>query len=246
MEDAPRVSPRLLFLGENPEPETASSKGPSAFPLTLLRLSPFYANIPIMENNFCQPDDTETIHQVLAGDVKAFERLLEKYQNLVTRIVKKHVPQDQVKDLTQETFIRTYQSLPTFEGGRNFQHWISTIAIRACYDFWRKHGRSREISMDSLDDGHRLWLEAALSDKSSQAFQERGREKEAGEILNWALGKLSAEDRIVLELVYLKGHSVKEAARLLGWSIAKVKVQSFRSRRKLHKLLSRQMEQWRS
>jgi RNA polymerase sigma-70 factor, ECF subfamily len=199
-----------------------------------------------MENDSRGPDDTEIVRQVIAGDVNAFECLLEKYQNLVTRIVIKHAPPDQVKDLTQETFTRTYQSLPTFEGGRNFQHWISTIAVRTCYDFWRKHGRSREISMDSLDDGHRVWLEAALSDKSSQTFQERGREKEAGETLNWALGKLSAEDRMVLELVYLEGYSVKEASRLLGWSIANVKVRSFRSRSKLHKLLSRQLGQRRN
>ena len=199
-----------------------------------------------MENDSCNCKDAEIISQVIAGDVNAFEHLLEKYQNLVLRIVKKHAPRDQVKDLTQEAFIRTYQSLPTFEGGNSFQHWVSTIAVRTCYDFWRKHGRSREISVNFLDAGHQAWLEAALFDKSSQTFHEIGREREAGEILDWALDKLSAEDRIVLELVYLEGHSVKEAARLLGWSIAKVKVRSFRSRRKLHKLLSRQMEHWRS
>jgi RNA polymerase sigma-70 factor (ECF subfamily) len=42
---------------------------------------------------------------------------------------------------------------------------------------------------------------------------------------------------MVLELVYLEGYSVKEAANLLGWSTAKVKVRSFRSRKKLHKLI---------
>jgi RNA polymerase sigma-70 factor (ECF subfamily) len=193
----------------------------------------------MMENDSCNCNDAEIISQVVAGNVNAFERLLEKYENLVMRIVKKHAPRDQVKDLTQEAFIRTFQSLPTFEGGKSFPHWVSTIAVRTCYDFWRKRGRSREISVSFLDVEHQAWLEAALFDKSSQTFQERGVEREAGEILDWALGKLSAEDRIVLELVYLEDHSVKEAARLLGWSIAKVKVRAFRSRRKLHKLLSR-------
>ena len=199
-----------------------------------------------MENDSCNCKDAEIISQVIAGNVNAFERLMERYQNLVMRIVKKHAPPDQVKDLTQEAFIRTYQSLPTFEGGDRFQHWVSTIAVRTCYDFWRKHGRSREIPVNFLDAGQQAWLEAALFDKSSQTFHEIGREREAAEILDWALGILSAEDRIVLELVYLEGHSVKEAAGLLGWSIAKVKVRSFRSRRKLHKLLNRQMEHWRS
>jgi RNA polymerase sigma-70 factor, ECF subfamily len=199
-----------------------------------------------MKNDSCGANDAEIVCQVIAGDVNAFAHLLEKYQNLVLRILKKHVPHDQVKDLTQEVFIRTYQSLPTFDNGGGFLQWISTIAVRTCYDFWRKRGRWQEIPVSFLDSEHQAWLEAALSDKSSQSFHERGREREAGEILDWALGKLSAEDRIVLELVYLEGHSVKEAALHLGWSIAKVKVRSFRSRRKLYKLLSHQMDHWRS
>ena len=96
--------------------------------------------------------------------------------------------------------------------------------------------------MSSLSEGHQGWLKEALSDKSTQSFCERGLQKEAREILNWALERLSAGDRMVLELVYLEGHSVKEAASLLGWSTANVRVRSLRSRRKLHKLLSKQMK----
>jgi RNA polymerase sigma-70 factor, ECF subfamily len=191
-----------------------------------------------MGNDFFDCNDAEIVRQVIAGNVNAFERLLEKYQNLVLSIVKKHAPRDQVKDLTQEAFIRAYQSLPTFKGGRNFQQWVSTIAVRTCYDFWRKHGRSREIPVSFLDPAHQVWLEAALSNKSSQSFHARDRQREAGEILDWALGRLSAADRMVMELVYLEGFTVKEAARLLGWSMANVKVRAFRSRKKLHKLLS--------
>jgi RNA polymerase sigma-70 factor (ECF subfamily) len=72
-----------------------------------------------MENDSCGTNDGEIVRQVIAGDVNAFEHLLEKYQNLVLRIVKKHAPHDQVKDLTQEVFIRTYQSSPFMrEAGR--------------------------------------------------------------------------------------------------------------------------------
>jgi RNA polymerase sigma-70 factor (ECF subfamily) len=94
--------------------------------------------------------------------------------------------------------------------------------------------------MSSFTEEHQVWLEEALSDESSQSYHERGLQKEAREILDWALDRLSAEDRMVLELVYLEGHSVKEAARLLGWSTANVKVRSFRSRKKLYNLLSKQ------
>jgi RNA polymerase sigma-70 factor (ECF subfamily) len=56
-------------------------------------------------------------------------------------------------------------------------------------------------------------------------------------VLKYALNKLSPEDRMVIELVYLEGLSGKEAAELLGWSLANVKVRLFRSRKKLQKLL---------
>lgn len=91
--------------------------------------------------------------------------------------------------------------------------------------------------MSVLSEKHHHWLEEVLSNKSGQSIEETGSQREAKELLDWALGKLSPEDRMVLELVYLEDLSMKEAAGLLGWSVANVKVRSFRSRRKLKKLL---------
>ena len=82
-----------------------------------------------------------------------------------------------------------------------------------------------------------------MSEKSSQIYEDTGAVKEAGEILEWALERLSPEDRMVLELVYLEGLSGKEAAAQLGWSVANVKIRSFRSRRRLEKLLKGALEE---
>jgi RNA polymerase sigma-70 factor (ECF subfamily) len=181
--------------------------------------------------------DAEVVHQVVSGDVNAFERLLKRYEAHVVRIVKKHIPFDKVEEVAQDVFVRVYQSLPNFKGDDSFKQWLSTITIRACYDFWRKHYRYREIPVSSLSEKHQVWLAKATAVRSSQSFDESDSQKEAREILDWALDRLSPEDRMVLELVYLEGYSVKEAANLLGWSTAKVKVRSFRSRKKLHKLI---------
>ena len=189
-----------------------------------------------VEERSVYPEDREIIDQIISGNVNAFEHLLKKYQNYVVGIVKRHIPYDEVKDTTQDVFLRAFQSLRTFSGRGGFQKWLSTIALRTCCDFWRKRYKFQPVSMSSLSEDHRAWLEEALSEQSTQSYQEKGAQKEAREILDWALEKLSAEDRMVLELVYLEGHSVKETAALLGWSIANVKVRSFRSRRKLLKL----------
>ena len=192
-----------------------------------------------MNNDACGPSDAEIVRQVVSGNVNAFEQLLKRYQNHVLMIIKKHLPHNQAVDTAQDVFMRAYRSLPTFKEDSSFEQWLSTIAVRSCYDFWRKRSRSREFPVSSFTEKHQVWLEEALYDKSSQSYHERGLQKEAREILDWALDRLSPEDRMVLELIYLEGHSVKEAARLLGWSTANVKVRSFRSRKKLYNLLSK-------
>jgi RNA polymerase sigma-70 factor (ECF subfamily) len=185
--------------------------------------------------------DAEIVFQVISGEVNDFEYLLKRYQSHVVRIVKKHIPFDKVEEVAQDVFVSAYKSLPTFKRDNSFKQWLSTITVRTCYDFWRKHYRSRELPMSSLSEKHQFWLEQAISNRSSQTFNKWGSQEEARELLNWALDRLSAEDRMVLELVYLEGYSIKETADLLGLSTANVKVKSFRSRKKLHKLIKKML-----
>jgi RNA polymerase sigma-70 factor (ECF subfamily) len=198
-----------------------------------------------MRNDAARSSDAEIVRQVLDGDVNAFEFVILRHRGLVLSIVKKHVPEEAIEETAQEAFVRVYQSLPTFKGTGNFSQWLSSIALRSCYDYWRKAYRSREIPISALTDKHSQWLEEVISQRPEEALDEREHQMEAREILNWALGKLSAGDRIVLELVYLEGLSVQETAELLGWSKANVKVRSFRARMKLEKLLRRVKDQGR-
>lgn len=190
-----------------------------------------------MQNAPIKSSDTEIVCRVLNGDANAFESLLIRYKDMVLKIVKKHVPYNDVEETTQDVFLRAYQSLPSFKGKSGFRQWLSSIAVRTCYDFWRKTYRSREVPMSVLTEKHQKWLEEVITEQSEQAINEKGSQNEARELLDWALERLSAEDRMVMELVYLEGLSGKEAADLLGWSVANVKVRCFRSRKKLEKIL---------
>jgi len=190
-----------------------------------------------MQNDALRSSDAEIVRQVLDGNVNAFEAVILRHRVLVLTILKKHVPEDAVEETTQEAFVRAYQSLPTFRGTGDFSHWLSSIAVRTCYDYWRKAYRSREIPLSALTEKRSQWLEQVISQRPEEALDDIAPQMEAREVLNWALGKLSAGDRMVLELVYLEGLSVQEAAELMGWSKANVKVRSFRARMKLEKLL---------
>jgi RNA polymerase sigma-70 factor, ECF subfamily len=198
-----------------------------------------------MQKEAVSPSDAEIVRQVLDGNVNAFESLILRHRVLVVTIVKKHVPADAVEETTHEAFVRAYQSLPMFKGTGEFSQWLSSIAVRTCYDHWRKVYRSREIPMSALTEKHSQWLEQVISHRAEEALDDLEPQREAREVLNWALGKLSAGDRMVLELIYLEELSVQESAELLGWSKANVKVRSFRARMKLEKLLRRVREQGR-
>lgn len=189
-----------------------------------------------MSNNL--PADAEIVRRITDGDVNAYEHLVKKYKRYVFKIVNKHIPYEQVEETAQDVFVRAYQSLPNFKKKSSFKQWLAKITVRTCYDFWRKAYRNRELPMSSLTENQKDWLGKVIAEQASQAFYEEGAQKEAAEVLNYALDRMSAEDRMVLELIYLEGLSGKEAAALLGWSVANVKIRSFRARKKLHKLLT--------
>jgi len=191
-----------------------------------------------MAHNSDKGHDSEIIRRVIDGEVDAFGHLVMKYGDYVMGIVKNHLPYSEVEETAQEVFLKAYQSLPSLKDGARFRPWLASIAVRTCYDYWRAQYRSREVPLSALTEKHREWLETVMTDNSADAFRSQGLRTEARELLDWALEKLSPEERIVLELVYLEERSVKEAAQLLGWSSANVKVRSYRARKKLHRVLS--------
>lgn len=190
------------------------------------------------DNDTLRLDDYQVVARVLEGKVHAFETLLDRHSDLVLRIVKRHVPFQDAEEVAQDVFVRIYESLPSFKGKSIFRRWLSSIAVRTCYDYWRKAYRCREVPLTELTERHQEWLEEVISGDSEEARRESDARTEAQDLLNWALAKMSPEDRMVLEMIHLEGLSVKEAADLLGWSIANVKVRAFRARKKMEKLLT--------
>jgi RNA polymerase sigma-70 factor (ECF subfamily) len=181
--------------------------------------------------------DAAIIGRVLEGDLDAFGDLMMRYEAMVVTRVKYHVPPDALEETVQEVFLKAYKSLATCRERDRFKAWLSSIAVKTCYDQLRGHYRRKETALSTLSDDHQSWLEFMLADQSREAYERQLNQKEARETLEWALSKLPPKDRMTLELVHLQGHSVKEAAQLLGWSTANVKVRAHRSRKKLKALL---------
>mgnify|MGYP001100848515 CR=1 FL=1 len=86
-------------------------------------------------------------------------------------------------------------------------------------------------------------MDRAASDRSAAFLEERESARHASALLDRALGRLSPKDRLVIEIVHIDERPVKEAAAMLGWSTANVKVRSFRARKKLRAILEEMLEE---
>jgi len=190
-------------------------------------------------------DDAAVIDRVIAGDTNAFELLMIKYEGVVLNRVRRHIPDEARQDVLQDVFIRAYRSLGTCRNKDGFGAWLASIAVRTCYDFWRKRYRCKEMAASTLTTVQKDWLDEASARQGQEDYQRRLAGKEAREVLEWALSRLGPEDRMVLELVHLQEMTAKEAARLLGWSVVNVKVRAHRSRKKLKELIEGLMDEHR-
>jgi RNA polymerase sigma-70 factor (ECF subfamily) len=181
-------------------------------------------------------DDWTLVRRIVQGETDLFGEIITRHQLHVARIAGRHVPADRVHETAHEVFVRAYLSLAGYAGSAPFQHWLSGIAVRTCYDFWRER-KHEPWPVSTLTQEHQQWMDRVLAAQSDEQFREEARRREATEILEWGLGQLSAEDRMVLTLVHLDGYSVRETADLLGWTVVNVKVRAHRARRALRKLL---------
>lgn len=187
-------------------------------------------------------NDSDIIQQIIGGDVNAFEKILDKYRNYVFTVVQRHVPAHYIDDTAQDVFIRIYKALPGFDRRSSFKHWMTSIIVRTCYDLLRKKYRSKEISFSALGENDQEAFENKLSEQAKAAYYGNHNVMATKELVTWALSRLSPENKILIELIYFEGYSVREAADLLGWSVANVKIRSFRCRKQLNTILNQLIE----
>jgi len=176
--------------------------------------------------------DEAIVRRVLDGDVDAFERLVERHQAHVARIVARHVEPYAVAEVAHEAFVSAYLSLARWAPTHPFAHWLARIALRACADHWRAAERAGRLPVASAEEA-----EGAASPAAAGGPGATGAASDDREVLERALARLSPEDRRVLVLMHFEELSVRECARLLGWSAARVKVRAHRARARLREYL---------
>lgn len=187
-------------------------------------------------------DDGSVLKDILGGMPERYSEIIGRYRNVVLAIVAKRIPGQDVELVMQDIFIRVYNSLGTFSGGSPLGHWISRIAVRGCCDYWRGHGRHGQRAEPHPDVDYGEWLDQVCAESSRERFEELAAGRETREVLHWALGCLSADDRALMETVYYDGWPLAEAAAAFGWSLAKTKVKAMRAKHKMRKIIEELLE----
>lgn len=198
-----------------------------------------------MKDSGAEPTDAAVIQQVLTGDINAFEALMERYEGWVFSILARYLPAEQVAEAAQDVFIQAYRGLAGYRGQAPFRHWLARIAVRQGCNYWRRQNR-RPVIVSPVVENAGQWLEQVDGPQARAMFAREQDRKAAKEMLQVALGHLSANDRMVLTLLYLDERSVREAADLLGWTSVNVKVRAYRARQALRRIIEKMMGSERS
>ena len=168
--------------------------------------------------------DLAIVRRVQAGDVAAFDALINKYRERVYGIIYHMTSnREDASDLAQETFIKAFQSIHRFQGGSSFFTWVYRIAVNAGLSHLRKSRLRSFFSLDRIDEDEPVSKEVidALMDNDTsdrQAFVRELQEK-----LNEAMQKLSIKHRTVVTLFEIDGLGHQEIADIMDCSVGTVR-----------------------
>ena len=180
-------------------------------------------------------DEAILIERCRAGDLAAFEPLVEKYRQRVYRLAYNVLRDpDEAWDVAQDAFIRAFKALPSFRGDSAFYTWLFRIVMNVARDRARQHAaRGRAFGTERVDekDWDRVLVDQATSpDAHATQVEERDR-------IARALATLSEPHRAIIMLSDLEGLSYREIAEVLNIPMGTVMSRLHNARRRLRDAL---------
>ena len=173
--------------------------------------------------------DLRDVEAVLRGDSGAFRGLVERYQGRVAGLAWRYgVRREDLEDVTSDVFIKAYEHLGSYRPDHPFGTWLYRLAANHVID------RSRRLRKER---GRTEMPEQVADPRPGAQDAVEGDEKAA--LLRDALASVDPRFRDALALVYVEGHSVEEAARILGVPEGTMKTRLMRGREALRRVLQR-------
>lgn len=174
-------------------------------------------------------DLNELIDRSKQHDENAFRRLVEGHQNLVYALAFRLLcNEEEARDAVQETFIKVWLNLKSFDRNRKFSTWLYAIAANLCYDKLKSsHGFSRKIPLEKL---HEVL--------SNEDVEKRMMDKELGVLIATLTEELTPKQKLVFTLSDLEDLETEEIIQITGMTTGQIKSNLFLARQALRKKLN--------
>lgn len=173
--------------------------------------------------------DQKLVERVQAGERRAFDLLMLKYQsrlaNLISRLVRNP---DDVQDVTQEAMIKIYRALPGFRGDSEFYTWIYRIALNAAKNHLITRNRRPPVNDIDVMDAEQMIPDARLKDEDTpERILHR---EEIRKAINEVILQLPEDLRTAVTLREFDGLSYEQIAEVMGCPVGTVRSRIFRAR----------------
>lgn len=191
---------------------------------------------PVNTQNKSKSDDIVLIEEALRGDQPAYEKLMKKYYQLIYNLIYRMISKkEDVEDLTQEAFIKAFNSLHNFDKQFAFSTWLFKIATNNAIDYLRKKKLSTfsiDKDIESDDSDFRFEIPDSENKPDRHIIDSQMRK-----ILDEAIESLPVKYREVIELRHKQEMEYEEIAKKLSLPLGTVKAHIFRGRELLNKYL---------
>ena len=185
-------------------------------------------------------DDLTLVQATLAGDAAAFETLVERYQRRLFGLVRHYTRSAaEVEDIVQDTFLKAYSRLGTFQQTSSFYTWLYRIAVNTILDVMKRHGRSPVTAVEDPELVQRsgTGAEDATSSRLQVRPDARLEREEIADITRSVMDELPEIFRTVLVMRELEQMAYQDIADTLDISIGTVESRLFRARAKFKQKL---------
>ncbi len=184
--------------------------------------------------NAANDDDSSLVRRFLDGDGRAFDRLVERYQQYVFNVIRHTVGETgDAADIAQDIFVKVHRSLASYQSESAFSTWLYRITVNTCLDELRRRKRAARVRLDDLTDDEEMRLADNFGANTGRTVERNERR----EIVGKAIGELPETLRIAVTMRDINGLSYEEIAAVLGCSVGTVKSRLFNGRMKLREWL---------
>jgi RNA polymerase sigma-70 factor (ECF subfamily) len=183
-----------------------------------------------------KPSDQTLVERAQAGETRAFDLLVLKYQHKIVQLVGRYVRDPtEAMDVAQEAFIKAYRALPTFRGDSAFYTWLYRIAINTAKNYLVA-ARRRPVDYDlDLQDPESYDVQVRLKDTDTP--EGLLLTNEIQRTVERAISQLPEDLRTAIILRELEGMSYEEIAQAMDCPVGTVRSRIFRAREAIAKRL---------